>query len=169
MTRRKIEEITEEVENSFEDVLGVPSGTTEVTKKIVTRDSVESDLYDDKDTELDEELKELQNSAEEMFEMLAEEMEDAEPSKRARLAEVSGQMLNISLGAIKERSKHKQHKDTLHQKSKSLDKRGSSGGTTNNNVFVGGHSELLDFLRSNNADDASEDPKIIEGESEEID
>lgn len=165
MTRRKIEEVTEEAEHSFEDVLGVPSGTTEVTKKIVVSERVESDLYDEKDYELDDDLRELQDSAMEMHEQLVEEMEDAEPSKRARLAEVSGQMLNISLGALKERSKHKQHKDSLKQKDKALDRKGSSGPTTNNNIIFGGHDDILDFIRNNV--DLPEDPKVIDADFEE--
>lgn len=166
MTRRKVEEVTGETEHAFEDVLGVPSGTTEVTKKMVVSERVESPLYDEKDYELDDDLRELQDNALEMHEQLVEEMEDAEPAKRARLAEVSGQMLNISLGALKERSKHKQHKDTLQQKDKALSKKGSSGGTTNNNVFVGSHEELMALLDANSGE-PSEDPNVIDGDFEE--
>jgi hypothetical protein len=168
MTRRKIEEVTEETENSFEDILEVPSGTTEVTKKIVVSERVESELYDQKDYELDDDLRKLQDNALTMHESLVDEMEDAEPSKKARLAEVSGQMLSITLGALKERNKHKQHKDSLNQKDKALDKKGSSsGGRTTNNVFVGSQDDLLEFIRNNT--DTSEDPNVIEGDFEEPD
>jgi hypothetical protein len=171
MTRRKIEEVTENTSHSFEDVLDVPSGSTEITKKKVVSEKVDSELYDDKDEELDDDLRAIQDTALEMYEAIAEEMEDSDPSKRARLAEVSGQLLNVSLGALKERASHKKHKDTLDQKDRALDKKsGSSGGVTNNNTFIGSQTELLEFFENAAKKESSDDdPSIIDGECEESD
>lgn len=164
MTERKVEKVVETIEHSFENVLGVPSGTTEIEKTRVVSEPTQPDEYDTKDNEIEEDLVEIQDKALELHEHLVDEIEDADPSKRARLAEVADQVLNTALSSLDKRRSLKQHKDILKQKDRAIDKKGGPGGTTQNNLFIGSHDEVLEYLAKNLATD---DDKIIDHKDDE--
>jgi len=157
MTERKVEVITEPTEHSFEKVLGVPSGTTEMTQIVVKSKTDPHELYDKKDDEIEEDFLNIYDKALEMFERLMIEIDDVDQSKRSRLAEVANQTLNTALTAAKERRGLKEHIDVLSQKERAISKKASSGKITNNNLFVGSHAQLLDALAGK-----VEDEKIID-------
>ena len=113
MTERKISKVVENTEHSFEKVLDVPSGTTELTKKRIRSEIKPYDDYDDKDDEIEEDMVNVQDRALELYEYLVDEIDDADQGKRARLAEVAGQMLNTALSATEKRRLMKQQKDIL--------------------------------------------------------
>lgn len=158
MTKRKEIEIIEDGKHSFEDVLDVPSGTTEITKKVIKSEVSEHELYDDKDREIEEDFAEVQDKAFELYEYLFDEMDDADPGKRARLAEVAGQLLNTALSAGERRRVLKKHIDDLKHK-KETAKGGKSGsGSTTNNIIISSQTELLRMLNK----DTDDDSKVID-------
>ena len=164
MTERKIEKVVETTEHSFENVLDIPSGTTEIEKTRVTSEIIEYDEYDEKDSEIEADLVMIQDKALELYEFLVDEIEDADPSKRARLAEVADQILNTALSSSDKRRALKQHKDVLKQKDRVLSKK-SGGKTTNNNLFIGSHADMLKYIEASLAESES-DTKVIEHDSE---
>jgi hypothetical protein len=160
MTSRKIEKVTEKIGHAFEDVLGVPPNTTEVSKTRVTSELAVSPDYDEKDSEIEEDIVDIQDKALELFEYLVEEMDGTEQSKRARLAEVAGQLLNTALSATEKRRVIKQHIDILKQKDRVLSNKG--GGTTNNIAFIGSLEEALELVDTKSEKVNSDDSSIIE-------
>lgn len=160
MTQRKIEKVVETTEHSFENVLGIPSGTTEIVKTHVTSETEDHDDYDSKDREIERDFLDVHDKAMELFVELAEEIEDAEPSKRSRLAEVAGQILNTALSASERRRVLKQHIDTLKQKDRALSTKAGNKGKTSNNFFIGTHAEMMKLWDSVQTD--KDDPVIIE-------
>lgn len=164
MTQRKTEKVVETKEHSFETVLGIPSGTTEVVKTRVTSTTKKHDDYDHKDDEIEEDFLSIHDNAMELFELLMDEIDDTDQSKRSRLAEVAGQLLNTALTASERRRVLKAHIDTTKQKERALDNKAGAGGKTVNNVFFGTHEEMMklgDELRRATTDDS----KVIEHES----
>jgi hypothetical protein len=90
----------------------------------------------------------------ELYEYLVDEIDDADPSKRSRLAEVAGQILNTALSASEKRRVLKQHIDTLKQKEKALGK----GGKQTNNLIIGTHDDVLKLIEKGLAFDQDEEP-----------
>lgn len=162
MTKRIVEYVTETIEHSFEGVLGVPPHTTEIVKPKVRSELVSHEDYDTKDNEIETDLVDIQDKALELYEQMLEEIDDADQGKKARMAEVAGQLLNTALTVAKQRKDMKQHKDILKQKDKVISNK-FSGSKTTNNVFVGSQEALVKFL--NNAELKTideDDPSIID-------
>jgi hypothetical protein len=162
MTTRKTEKIVETVGHAFEDVLGVPANTTELSKTRVTSELAVSSDYDEKDVEIEEDIVDIQDKALELHETLLDEIDQAEQSKKARLAEVAGQLLNTALSATEKRRVMKQHIDLLKQKDRVLANRGGGGGPTNTIAFVGSLEDALDAIDSHSRKVESEDTSVIE-------
>lgn len=158
MTERKVEKVIETFEHSFETVLDVPPGTTEIEKTRIVSKPIIHQEYDAKDNEIEEDLISIHDKALELHEVLVDEIDDTDQSKRARLAEVADQVLNTALSAVDKRRSLKQHVDSLKQKDRAIDKKGS-GPTTNNNLFVGSHEDMLEFVAKSLGDD---DSNVIE-------
>ena len=154
MTNRKVEKIVETKEHSLEHVLGVPSGTTEMVKTKISSDPVPHEGYDEKDNEIEEDFLHAHDKALELYNILLEEVDDADPSKRARLAEVAGQILGQAVTTTEKRRLMKQHKDIMAQKGTESGK-GLPRGSTTNNLFVGSFESLM------NAVEHSEESKEI--------
>ena len=160
MTKRKETEVVEEIEHSFEKVLDVPEGSTEISKTVIESELIEHDSYDEKDKEIEEDFADVQDKALELYDYLFDEMDDADPGKRARLAEVAGQLLNTALSAGERRRVLKQHIDILKHK-KETAKGGKSGsGNTTNNIIVSSQTELLRLLNKETNDNS----KVIDSE-----
>lgn len=169
MTKRKTEQLTETIGHSFEAVLEVPPNTTEIVKTRVTSELIVHDDYDDKDAEIEEDITEIQDKALELYDYMVDEIEDADPSKRSRLAEVAGQLLNTALSATEKRKALKEHKDKLKQKDKVI--AGKGNGKTTNNVFVGSHEDLMKILSKGDEEESPEridpnDPSVIDADSD---
>lgn len=157
MTRRKVTKVKETTGHSFEDVLGVPHGSTELTKTQVSTELVPHEDYDDKDDEIESDISGVHDRGLELFEYLMEEIEDAEPSNRADLVTVAIQTLNTMLSAADKKRLLKQHSDLLKQKDRSISSKEKSGGKTTNNLFVGSREEVLEML-----EEIKNSPKEIE-------
>lgn len=165
MTKRKTEKVVEKITHSFEDVLGVPPNTTEVVKTRVSSELTVHEDYDSKDVEIEEDITGIQDKALELYEYMVDEIEDTDQSKRARLAEVAGQLLNTALSAAEKRKALKQHIDILKQKDKVI--AGKGDGKTTNNVFVGTHDDLMKLLGDGPPEPIDpNDPSVIDAEPE---
>jgi hypothetical protein len=96
--------------------------------------------YDAKDDEIEEKLEEIYTIAMDQVQTLGDEIERVEGKYKARMGEVSATMLNVALGAVREKSALKMHKDKLTPVA------GSTGARTVNNtlnVVTADRNELL--------------------------
>lgn len=135
---------SELIEHPMEDVLDIESGTTMVEYQEITPDvPVPMPTYDAKDDEIEQKLEEIYTAAMGNVVTIADEMERVEGKYKARIGEVTATMLNVALGAVKEKRELKQHKDKLTP--------GVAGSgvthTTTNNLVVADRNEILRILR----------------------
>jgi hypothetical protein len=135
ITREKI------VEHPLEDVLDITPCTTVVEyTETVPAVAVPMANYDAKDDEIEEKLEEIYTIAMDQVQTLGDEIERVEGKYKARMGEVSATMLNVALGAVREKSALKMHKDKLTPVA------GSTGARTVNNtlnVVTADRNELL--------------------------
>lgn len=95
-----------------EDVFNIDSGTTEVaTIPTVKHETVKCEIYDDKDSEIDEQYQEIHDAAMTAYESITADVQQIEPKYRARVSEVAAAFLNTALSAVKEKAAHKHKKD----------------------------------------------------------
>ena len=71
---------------------------------------------------------------------IADEMERVEGKYKARIGEVTATMLNVALGAVREKTALKMHKDKL------TPIPGAGPQTVNNNLVVADRNEILQML-----------------------
>jgi hypothetical protein len=133
----------------MEDILDIESGTTMTEyKEVLPAPIVNAPSYDAKDTEIEEKLEEIYSIALSNVETIADEMDRVEGKYKARIGEVTATMLNVALGAVKEKRELKQHKDK-----QAID--AAAGGTphtVNNNLVVADRNEILRMLRDKKKD-----------------
>ena len=145
-------EIEVAIKHPMEEVLDIEEGSTVITRVEHDRQElavVES--YDEKDTEIEGQFQEVYVLALDAFETQVQEAELVEAKYKARNQEVAAQFLNTALGAAKEKSTHKQHKDRM-----MVDTRKAiTPKTLNQNVIVADRNEILKTLMQK--DDESED------------
>jgi hypothetical protein len=158
MTKRNVEKIIDTTEHPFEQILGVSSGTTEIIKTQVVSEPVEHESFDSKDSEIEEDILIVHDKALELYEYIVDELNDSDPSKKSRLAEVAGQLLNTALSATEKRRVMKQHKDVLEHKDRVLANKGGKK-ITNTTVFVGSFKELMGVVKT-----PEDDSTILEHE-----
>lgn len=130
------------IEHPLEETLGIQPGTTVVEyREGVPAPIVQMETYDAKDNEIEEKLEEIYTLAMEQADMIGMETERVEGKYKARMGEVQATMLNVALGAVREKSALKIHKDKL--------KPGATPGTINNtqvNVVAASQSEILEMV-----------------------
>jgi hypothetical protein len=104
--------IEKTISHPCEDVFDIEPGTT-TTMIPAPRHTqlVRSDMYDDKDAEIEEQYQEIYDKAMDFFDDIQNEMEGIEGKYKARNGEVGVQFLNAALSAAKEKSRLKEHKD----------------------------------------------------------
>lgn len=132
----------------MEDILDIDAGTTMTEyKEVLPAVPVAAPSYDDKDNEIEVKLEEIYAIAISNVETIADEMERVEGKYKARIGEVTATMLNVALGAVREKRELKQHKD------KNTIDAASSGSphTVNNNLVVADRNEILRLLRDKKA------------------
>jgi hypothetical protein len=161
MTDQKIEKKVQQINHSFEKALGVPCGTTEVVKTKIKSIAIKSEDYDLKDEEIEEDFLNIYDKSLELYELLLDEIDDAEQNKVSRLAEVAAIMLNTALSSAEKRRIMKQHIDTLQQKERLLESSGKNPKGNINNVFVGTFQELMKYLNKDDNLDKN-DKSVIE-------
>lgn len=165
MTKREITEKVNVIEHSFENALGVPSGTTELVTSTGKSTSVKSEDYDDKDDEIEEDFLDVYDKALDMYEVLLDAMDEVDSFNKSKIAEVAGSMLNTALASAEKRRVLKQHKDVLRQKEKlAANKSGKGKQINNNNLFIGTYQDALKLIdatkkeKSNGVDDENSTP-----------
>lgn len=129
---------THPLEKTFE--LEAVVNDYEIIEYEESRDIVIGQSYDNKDASIDEEFDTIYHKAINAYDSMSEEMELVEGKYKARVGEVSNQFLSTALSAAKEKMNMKHHKDKLLVKE-------ATASTTNNNLFVGNHEELLKVLQ----------------------
>jgi hypothetical protein len=154
MTKKNV---TIATDHPMEDFLGIPKNSTMMTHTEREEDqSIVPIEYDDKDIEIESELSEIKKEALNAFDSLRDEMDRvSDPRQKARLGEVSNQILSTALNAIQHKIKIKQEKDKLSNKQS---KSGGGNKIINNNVFMD-RNTMLERLKNGDI--------IIDGDIEE--
>ncbi len=128
----------------MEEVLGIEEGTTVAEfEEIVPSIPIPAPEYDAKDEEIEGKLEEIYAFAMAKVGAVADQIDLVEGKYKARLGEVTATMLQVALGAVREKREHKKHKDThsLHTVEATTPRK-----ITQNNLVVS-RNELLDMLR----------------------
>lgn len=143
--------------NPLEDSFDIEEGTTDSYMSVYEGDEqVDSELYDEKDKEIETDFKNISEEALTSFRAILDETDDADPKYLARLYEVASQYLNIALSANDRKAKIKENKDKLNSK------KGQTGNTIQQqNVFFENTADLIKKIRA----EADAD---IEGEFKEV-
>lgn len=138
-------QVTVATDHPMEEFLGIENNSTMMTHTEREDDHhVVHVAYDDKDMEIEDELSEIKKEALNAFDALRDEMDRVgDPRQKARLGEVSNQILATALSAIQHKMKIKQEKDKL---AKKQSKPGSNK-IVNNNVFMD-RNTMLEQLRN---------------------
>ena len=117
--------------------------TTPVEYNVVVPDEVVEVVgYDEKDNEVEEKLEEIYAVAMGQVEVIADEMERVEGKFKARVGEVTATMLNVALGAVREKRMLKEHKDKLGVTAKNA----GTPNTLNQNLIVADRNDILRTL-----------------------
>ena len=117
--------------------------TTPVEYNVVVPDEVVEVVgYDERDNEVEEKLEEIYAVAMGQVEVIADEMERVEGKFKARVGEVTATMLNVALGAVREKRMLKEHKDKLGVTAKNA----GTPNTLNQNLIVADRNDILRTL-----------------------
>jgi hypothetical protein len=115
-----------------------PNTTVQLTEKVEPSEVVLSDLYDDKDYDIESQFQEIYDSAMTSFADQAGLLLQSDPKYSARNMEVANAFLNTALSAAKERASLKLGKDKLAQ---------SGGPKTVNNNLIMDRNDMLKMLK----------------------
>lgn len=130
-----------EIEHPLEGVFDITPCTTVVEYKEVEPSAVvPMPTYDVKDDEIEGKLEEIYAVAMGSVETIGDEMERVEGKYKARIGEVTATMLNVALGAVREKAALKMHKDKLQPVT------GGGPQTVNNNLVIADRNEILQML-----------------------
>lgn len=131
------------IEHPLEEVFDLDAGTTMVEySEVLPAEVVAMPNYDQKDDEIEGKLEEIYTTAMGQVAVIGDEMERVEGRFKARIGEVTATMLNVALGAVREKSVLKMHKDKLTPAQQAA----STPHTVNNNLIVADRNELLRLM-----------------------
>jgi len=131
------------VEHPLEQVFDIEEQTTIVEyTEVVPSEVLPSVGYDEKDNDIEEKLESIYTSAMGGANEIAEQIETVEGKYKARMGEVTATMLNVALGAVREKSLLKQHKDKLGVTLKTT----ANPKTLNQNLIVADRNEILRLI-----------------------
>ena len=131
-----------EIEHPMEGILDITPCTTVVEyKEAEPAAVVPMPTYDAKDDEIEGKLEEIYTVAMGSVETIGDEMERVEGKYKAQIGEVTATMLNVALGAVREKAALKMHKDKLLPVTP-----GGGPQTVNNNLVVADRNEILQML-----------------------
>lgn len=129
------------IDHPLETMFDIEPCTTMVEyREVLPEKPVEMPNYDQKDDEIEMKLEEIYSVAMGQVTLVADEMERVEGKYKARIGEVTATMLNVALGATREKRMMKEHKDKLSPIRNTI---GDNNTITNNNVVVADRNELL--------------------------
>lgn len=131
------------ISHPLEDALGIePCSTVVEYQEFIPAEIVEMPNYDEKDNEIEGKLEEIYTLAIGNVSAISDEMDRVEGKYKARIGEVTATMLNVALGAVKQKADLKAHKDKL-----SLDKASAkTPHTLNQNLVVADRNDILRAL-----------------------
>ena len=134
------------ITHPLEEVFNIESATTVAEYTIGVPDEiVQLPDYDSKDNEIESKLEEIYTVAMNQVGIVADEIERVEGKFKARMGEVTATMLNVALGAVREKTILKVHKDKLMtEKTNTAVQRGNV--TNNNLVVTADRNEILQML-----------------------
>lgn len=141
-----MEEVKKErqIAHPMEDVLGIERGSTVVEyTEILPSVPVPMPEYDDKDDEIEGKIEEIYAFAMSKVSTVGDQIDIVEGKYKARLGEVAATMLNVALGAVREKRELKKHKDQVQLKQAEVM---TPKNVTNNNVVLT-RNDLLDMLQ----------------------
>jgi hypothetical protein len=122
----------------------VPHSTTVEYTTIVPSEVIDMPNYDDKDNDIETKIEQVYAMAMSSVTALVDDAELVEGKYKARMGEVTATMLSVALGAIREQSQLKMHKDKI-----LLDTKGSTAPhTVNQNLIVTDRNEILRMLQN---------------------
>lgn len=150
------------VQHPLEHVFGIAPNTTivEQTPPPETIDPPEMPTYDDKDNEIDQKLEQIYNVAMGNVTTISGEMEIVEGKYKARIGEVTANMLSVALAATREKALVKAHKDKLKPSGSGMRGQIGDNNTITNNVIMADRNEILRaFMNQNKQND------LIDGET----
>lgn len=133
------------IEHPLETMFDIEPGTTTVEyNEIIPAEVVHIAGYDEKDNEIEDKLEEIYAVAMVNVTIATDEMERVEGKFKASVGAAAAQMLNIALGAAREKSLLKQHKDKLGPASRNA----GTPHTINQNLIVADRNEILRMMLS---------------------
>lgn len=101
----------------MEDFLDLEAGTTLVeAEEIVLEEATPHVAYDDKDMEIEQKFDDVYAIAMSNVVTVSDEIERVEGKYKARMGEVTANMLSVALQAAREKASFKMHKDKLSPK-----------------------------------------------------
>lgn len=131
-------------EHSLEEVFDItPCTTITECKAVVPSEVVVMPNYDNKDNEIEGKLEEIYSAAMATVEELTDQIGGVEGRHKARIGEVSATMLTVALGAVREKSALKMHKDKSAVQAANV---GTPNSVTNNLNIVADRNELLRMM-----------------------
>lgn len=131
------------IAHPMEEVLGIEKGSTIIEyNDLLPAVPVLMPTYDEKDEEIEGKIEEIYAFAMAKVATVADQIDLVEGKYRARLGEVTANMLNVALGAVREKRELKQHKDKIAVEQTEA---GTPRSVTNNNVILT-RNELLEML-----------------------
>ena len=134
------------IAHPLEEAFDIEEGTTLVEyTEVIPDELVAVPSYDAKDDEIETKLEEVYASAMSTVATVADALETVESKHKARIGEVTAAMLNVALGAIREKRELKKHKDVHVGRSSAGDK----PHTVNNNLIITDRNEILRLIASN--------------------
>ena len=131
------------IEHPLEELFDIePNSNIVEYQEFVPAAVVEMPNYDTKDKEIEAKLEEIYTLAIGNVGAIADEMDRVEGKYKARIGEVTATMLNVALGAVKQKADLKAHKDKM-----SVDQvKAGTPSTVNNNLVVADRNEILKAL-----------------------
>jgi hypothetical protein len=129
----------------LETMFDIEEHTTMVEyNEIIPAEVVQIAGYDEKDNEIEDKLEEIFSVAMTNVSIASDEMERVEGKFKAQVGAVTAQMLNVALGATREKSLLKQHKDKLGSTARAA----GTPHTVNQNLIVADRNEILRMMLS---------------------
>lgn len=137
------------VEHPLETEFDLEKGTTLVDyAEVVPSEVLPMADYDGKDNEIEQKLEDIYSVAMGQVEIIGDEIERVEGKYKARVGEVTATMLNVALGAVREKRMMKEHKDKIAVKVKEA----GTPQTLNQNLIIADRNEILRTLMGNKTD-----------------
>ncbi len=149
MSIRKIDQIIKLGSHPLENHFDIESKSTEIVTTKRDTQLEKYDLYDSKDSELEQDYQMVMDSAMDMVDRLKEHIDGgAEAKFLARLAEVAGQQLGIALNAAEKKAKLKDSKDKfVHRKNTTATPKNI---TQNNTTIIMDRNQMLEAIMGQN-------------------